>query len=282
MTKTELHTNIFTHSGNMGDVLAAIPALLTYYEKNNKKVHLKLIENVPAHYYQGAVHPTKDATGKDVMLNQKMIEMLTPLLLAQECIGEVSTIQHDDVIADPDYKTKYFHLEWIRETNVGMPALCINRWYFYVFPDLSRDLTKPWLSVPDADKDFAKGKIIISRSERYRNPSINYEFLKKHEDECVFIGTIREWNQFCMAFDLQIEKLKVDNFLELAQAIKQSRFHITNQTMANQISTGIVHPAILETCTFAPNCIINGPNRYDFLSQMGLEFYFNELYKLTK
>lgn len=263
--------NAFLHSGNAGDVLSALPAMREFYRKTGIKPILYLQEGVPAYYYEGATHPVKNADNEPVMLNAKMIEMLIPLLKAQPFIEDARTWTDEEIGCD---------LAQIRETNVGMPAFSLNRWYFYVYPDLACDLSKPWLEVPDSAKDLAKGKIIITRTERYHN-NADYSFLKPYEDELIFSGTMREYNVFCMSYDLNIKKLTVDNFLTLAQAIKQSRFHITNQTMANQISTGLFHPAILEICTFAPNCIIMGEDRYDFFAQGALEYYFNLLHKKT-
>lgn len=259
--------NSFLHSGNSGDIIASLPAIREFYRKTGVKPILYLRKGVEAFYYEGAVHPVKQ-DGKNVMLNDSMIAMLAPLLKAQSFLEDVKEWADEEIGCD---------LDNIRETYVGMPGLSINRWYFYVYPDLSCDLSKPWLEVPDAEKDFAKDKIIITRTERYTNPHIDYSFLKPYEDEIVFSGTMREYNVFCMTYDLNIRKLTITNFLELAQAIKQSRFHITNQTMANQISQGIFHPSILEVCGFAPNCIPIGENRYDFLSQRGLEWAFHQL-----
>lgn len=263
--------NSFLHSGNSGDIIASLPAIREFYHKTGIKPILYLRKGVPAFYYEGAVHPVKQ-DGQCVMLNDSMIQMLTPLLKAQSFFEDVREWTDEEIGCD---------LDEIRETYVGMPGLSINRWYFYVYPDLACDLSKPWLEVPDADKDFANRKIIITRTERYTNPHINYSFLKPYEDELVFSGTMREYNVFCMTYDLNIRKLTITNFLELAQAIKQSRFHITNQTMANQISQGIFHPSILEVCGFAPNCIQIGEDRYDFMSTPALEYYFNLLYKKT-
>jgi hypothetical protein len=261
--------NSFLSSGNSGDTIAALPAMREFYRKTGIKPTLYLRKDVKATYYDGAVHPVKNKDGETVMLNQQMIDMLSPLLKAQPFLEDVKIWVDEEIACD---------LDSIRETNVGMPSLSINRWYFYVFPDLACDLSKPWLVVPNSEKDLAKGKIIITRTERYRNDNIDYSFLKPYEDELIFSGTMREYNNFCMTFDLNIKKLTVDNFLTLAQAIKQSRFHITNQTMANQISTGLMHPSILEVCTYAPNCIPIGEDRYDFLAQAGLEWYFHKLY----
>lgn len=271
----EINSN-FLSSGNSGDTIASLPAVREFYRKTGVKPTLYLRKDCEAFYYEGAVHPVKategEKAGKNVMLNQKMIDMLLPLLKAQQFFEDVKVWTDEKIGCD---------LDQIRETNVGMPGLSINRWYFYVYPDLACDLSKPWLTVPDSDKDLAKGKIIITRTERYLNSNINYEFLKPFEDECIFSGTMREYNNFCMSFDLNIKKLTVNTFLDLAQAIKQSRFHITNQTLANQISQGLFHPSILEVCTFAPNCIPIGEDRYDFLAQAGLEYYFGLLHKKT-
>ncbi len=263
-----MQTAKFSHSGNAGDVLASLPAMKTFYQQTGRKIVLHLIKDIEAFYYEGAVHPVKNSENRPVMLNSKMIEMLRPLLMAQPCIEDVVEVSEDV----PDS----IRLHMIRETNVGMPALCINRWYFYAFPDLACDLSKPWLEIPDTDKDLAKGKIIITRTERYRN-NANYSFLKPYEDDLIFSGTQREWNQFCMEFGLNVKKLIVNSFMDIAQAIKQSKFHITNQTAANQISAGLMHPSILEVCDFAPNCIPVGKDRYDFLAQPALEYYFHKL-----
>lgn len=264
-----METFSMLHPGNIGDVWAAIPAMKEYHKKTGKKVLLLLEKDRKAEYYEGAVHPTKDESGTACMLNQKMCEMMIPLLKAQDFIADAKVWDKEPVQLD---------LGEIRNTNVGMPSFQINRWYFYVYPDLSCDLSEVWLQVPDAEKDYAKGKIIITRSERYLNPNIGYDFLKPYEDDLIFCGTMREYNNFCMSYDLNIRKLTINNFLELAQAIKQCRFHITNQTQAFQLSEGQKIPRILELCSFAPNCIPIGQYAYDFFAQAGLEYYFHKLY----
>lgn len=265
----------FSHSGNIGDVWASVPAMRQHFINTSKKIDLYLFKNIPAFYYDGAVHPTKNEEGGQVMLNQKMIDMMIPLLKAQGFINEVYSVDHSEYDA---YKDKIqVHLEWFRETEVGMPHTSINRWYFTVFPDLTCDLSCEWLEVPRTISDKARGKILITRSERYTNPGIDYSFLKPYEDDLIFCGTQREWNNFCMSYDLNIRKLVVNDFLELAQAIRQCKFHISNQTQAFQLSEGQKVPRILEVCSFAANVIPIGENAYDFHSQLGLEYAFNKL-----
>lgn len=263
-----METTSFLHNGNIGDVWASIPAMRQHYANSGKKVNLFLEKDVPATYYDGAVHPTKDQNGENVMLNQRVVDMMIPLLKEQKFINEVKMWEQEPI---------QVQLPWFRETFVGMPHFSINRWYFYVFPELTCDLSKVWLDVPDSEKDFAKGKILITRSERYTNHTLDFSFLKPYEEECVFCGTMREYNNFCMTYDLNIRKLNTVNFLELAQAIKQCRFHITNQTQAFQLSEGQKIPRILELCPHAANCIPIGENAYDYLHQFGLEYAFNKL-----
>lgn len=264
-------TATFSHNGNIGDVFAAIPAMREYHKKTGKKIILYLEKDVKAFYYEGATHPTK-TDGGNVMLNQQVIDMMKPLLMAQDFMEDVKTWVDERVETN---------LSEFRNTYVGMPNFSINRWIFYVYPDLACDLSGVWMQVPDAEKDFAKGKIIITRSERYNNDRTDYSFLKQFEDDLIFSGTMREYNNFCMRFDLNIKKLAITNFLDLAQAIKQSRFHISNQTAAYQISQGIKKPSILELCGFAPNCIPIGEDCYDFFAQPAVEYYFGYLNEKT-
>lgn len=268
-----MQTANFSHTGNIGDVWAAIPAMRQFHLMTGKSINLYLVKDVYGEYYKGAVHPTKDETGKNVMLNAKMIEMMIPVLMAQGFINEVITITEEE------YRNTNIlcHLEWIREANVGMPSFPIQKWYTTIFPDLDFDLADKWLEIPDAEKDLAAGKIMITRSERYNNNLVDYSFLKPYEDDLLFCGTMREYNNFCMSYDLNIRKFNVNDFLELAQAIKQCKFHISNQTQAFQFSEGLKTPRILEASTIAPNCIPVGKDAHYFLNQIGLESFFHKL-----
>jgi len=263
-----MKTTNFLHNGSVGDVWSCIPAMREYYRKTGKKVNLYLARDMPAEYYEGAVHPTKSDSGEHVQLNAKMIEMMIPLLMAQPHIALAKLWEQEEIKID---------LNEFRHTYVGMPSFSINRWYFYVYPDFACDLSKPWLVVPDASKDFSIDKILINRTERYRNDSISYSFLKHYEDDCLFIGTMREYNNFCMTYDLNIRKVNVSNFLEYAQAIKQSKFYISNQSQGYQLCQGLFHPSILELGAIAPNVIPIGEKMYDFFAQIGLEYYFHNL-----
>ncbi len=261
----------FGHAGNCGDTWAALPSLKTYYEKSGIKPVLYLIKDHPAIYYEGAVHPIKNEIGGHVCLNQAMIDKMMPLLKVQPYLEDVRQIDWEDKSS-----VVQVNLSEVRNTFVNAPYGMLSRWYFYVFPDFACDLSKQYIFVPDAEKDFANNKIIISRTERYQNQNIEYDFLKEYEDDLLFSGTMREYNNFCMNFDLNIPKLDISNFLELAQALKQSKGLISNQTQIVQIAEGLKTPRAVELCHFAPNVIPIGEKAYDFYSMQGLQWYFHE------
>lgn len=265
----------FAHAGNAGDVIAALPALRAFYRKTGTKPILYLIRNHPAEYYEGAVHPVKDENGNTVNLNDEMIALLTPLLKQQEYIEDVR-------VCGVEFGEWDVALSEIRNTFCNIPFHDLRRWYFYVYPDLACDLSEQYLFVPDSEKNFTKDKIIIARSERYHsghvdNDNEGYSFLKKYEDNLVFSGTMREHNKFCMDYDLNIPKLSINNFLELAQALKQSNGLVSNQTMIFQIAEGLKIPRVVELCSFAPNVIPTGENAFDFHHVVHLKYYFHLL-----
>lgn len=258
----------FLHNGTIGDCWAAIPAMKQYYKLRGKKCLLYLVNGQKAVYYEGAVHPTTNSDGEQVMLNEQMINMMIPLFKAQECIADCKIWDNEPVQVD---------LNRMRETFVNMPNGCISRWQFYTWPEMACDLSKKWLTVPNSKKDLAKDKIIVTRSERYLNPFINYKFLKQYEKDILFCGTDIEYMLFQLRFGLEVGRLVINNFLELAQALNQCRFHISNQTQAFQISQGLKIPRVVELCHFAPNVIPYGENAYDFYAQNALEYYVSIL-----
>lgn len=270
------------HAGNAGDTIASLPAIRQFYKKTGIKPLLYLVKNHPARYIEGTTHPVKDENGNFVSLNEGMIRMLIPLIKKQDYIEDVQELDINDIVFAKDFaETKdgkrHINLSFIRDTFCNIPYGDIRRWYFYPYPDLTCDLSKQYIHVEDLDKDVAKNKIVICRTERYTSPHMDYSFLKKYQDDLVFAGTTREWNNFCMNFDLEIKKINVDDFYELAQILKQSKGLISNQTMIFQIAEGLKIPRAVEICTHAPNVIPIGEFAYDYLDSMSLQVHFHNL-----
>ena len=267
------------HFANLGDIIAVMPALKTYYEVTKRKVIFVQQCNQLAQYYSGAVHPTVNEHGQNVCVNDAMYEMIKPLVESQEYVHHMEKYEGQKIDLDFDV---------IRgKTFVGMPNLMIQSWISYAFPDLAWDLSKAWINLPDIPNHSIKkqvsGKVILNFTERYRNEQIDYFFLQHYAPDLIFAGTEKEHFLFCSRWGLSIPRLEVKNFLEYAYAIKYSKFLIGCQSFGWNIAQAILHPRIVELCRYAPNVQPNvGENSYGFFYQVGCEYYFRKLYNETK
>lgn len=116
-----------------GDVIYSLSAIKAYCERNNAKAALYIWIDRVMTPYVGAVHPTKDLTGrKTVGINHYMFKMLKPLLESQEYIYLVDMWNGEDIMVD---------LDLIRSQNIGQPYGDLRRWIGLVFPELQCDIS---------------------------------------------------------------------------------------------------------------------------------------------
>jgi len=239
------------HCVNPGDLIAAMGALKKYWEVTNRKVIVAQSITTVASYYSGAVHPTVNERGENVCCNMPMWEKLKPLIESQEYIHSFEVYNGQKIDID-------FNI--IRgKTFVNLPQGAIQNWVPLAYPDLAFDLSKAWMILdgkcPDKIKKQVAGKVLLNFTERYRNPLSDYFFLKNYAPDLIFAGTEKEHYLFCSKWNLDIPHLKVDNFLELAYAIKESRFILCNQSFNYNIAEAIKKWRIVELCSYAQNCI---------------------------
>jgi hypothetical protein len=244
----------FKHAGNPGDLIHALPTVLA------------LQSHLPNHFYLHLGQKggdTKHPLG-GVTLNQKIAEMLIPLLEAQPYFDKVGIYENQPI----DY-----NLDLFRELPLNLYAGDISRWYFYVF-NVNYDLSKPWLSVsPDNQYNNA---IVWARSERYFNPHFDYSFLKKYKS-VIFVGIEQEYKRM-KAVVPNLVWQPVNNFLEMAQIIAGAKLFIGNQSLPYSLAEAMKVPRILEGCYYAPTVVIHGENGYDAYFQKNLEAKVQELY----
>lgn len=245
--KSDYH---FKHSGNAGDIIYSLPTAYAIAKNANIHFHLSLDgEGI----YGKSPHPLGNK-----MLNEKMVDMLRPLLTTQPQIVSCTVHKSTDHI-DVD-------LDLMRSHPVNMGAGHIARWYFHVFA-VNADLGKPWLTAqPD---ESMSDHIVIARSQRYHQPGIDYSFLKKYP-RLLFVGVEQEWKEMKDLLPA-IEYRPVNNFLELAQTIAGSKLFIGNQSFPFSIAEGLKTKRLLEVYWRAPNVIPEGPNGYDFYFQPQFE-----------
>lgn len=247
----------FKHSGNAGDIIYSLPATIAL--SNNKSIHYYMNVGQKGHYGKKP-HPLGG-----LMLNEKMADMLKPLLLSQSYI--TSCGQYRDQPID-------FDLDIIRSYPFPLNRGNISRWYFYLFA-VNADLSKPWLTV-EADRSWNE-YMVISRSQRYQAPGISYSFLKKY-DKKIFVGVEAEWRE--MKEQLPgIEYRPVNDFLELAKMIAGSRLFIGNQSFPFSIAEALKTQRLLEVYHLCPNVNVEGPGANDFCYQPQFEKMVNRLYE---
>lgn len=274
----EFYTTV-KHFPNLGDQIAAMPALKKYFEVTKRKIKFCQVINQEAQYYPGAQHGTIDENGKMVTMNSGLFEMMKPLMESQEYIH--SYVKYDGQKIDLDFDV-------IRgKTFVNLPHGAIQAWIVYAFPDLAFDLSKEWITLsgkcPEKIKKQVKGKIIINFTERYRNGLIDYFFLKNYMPDLIFAGTEREHWLFCNKWQLTIPRLEVNDFLQLAYALKESKFLLSNQSMMWNLADALKTPRILELCQYAQNCQpMVGENSFGFFHQTGVEYYVKVLSNTMK
>jgi len=261
---------IAKHMCNPGDLIASMAGLKSCYEKTGKKILLCQMKDIEANYYQGAIHGTTDSAGRNVMMNQHVFDMIKPLVDSQEYIHEMQIYEgQSPLLIDIDIIRK--------EKFVNLPHGQIQAWIFMAFPDLSYDLSKPWIHLPEIDLPIiekVKGKIILNFTERYRNPHINYFFLKKFKNRLLFSGTAREHLLFMNKWKMDVPMLETKDFLELAYGLKHCKFLLSNQSMMWNLAESMKSPRILEICEYAQNCMgFVGEKSYGFFHQQGLEYY---------
>jgi hypothetical protein len=152
----------FKHSGNLGDIIYALPAM--YALAGEAKINLYLqTDNL---VQTDDKHPLGN-----VVLNDKSVALLAPLLLAQPQFNCLEIYQENQSI---DYD-----LDLFRTMPLHFDKGNISRWYFNVFAT-TYDLGKPWIMAkPDPSMS---DKIVIARSVRYNAPSIDYSFLSSYNN----------------------------------------------------------------------------------------------------
>lgn len=267
------------HSFNSGDLISILPGFKKQYDKTGIKTLIYQKLDFPAHYYHGALHSTVDDSGQGVCMNKSLFDMMRPLIIGQEYIEDFKVWQGESV--DLNY-------DLTRESNaIPMPAGSIHHWPSLVFPEMVGDYDKKWIDVkekyiwldkPDGTTRSTVNLLLINRTQRYQNPYISYYFLKEYpKGNVMFIGTEVEHTAFNNQWGLDVSHLKVNNFLELAQAISLCKVFLGNQSFCWHLADAMKKDRILEICNQFPNTWPTSSNGFCFTRQAALEFYTNKL-----
>jgi virulence-associated protein VapD len=249
----------FLHGGQLGDIVDSLALIKKLSETHKCKLYLDVDNKNKSLKF-------KNHVGK-AFLNDKMVNMLMPLLKKQSFIDSVNIHKGEDID---------INLNLFREIHTKM-NMSSTRWYFYI-TGVHADLSLPYLFVEQHKK--IKNKITIIRSMRRNSIFINYKFLNNYKD-LLFIGLESE---FKLLKD-QIPNLdfyNCENFLEMAEIIRSSKFFLGNITLGYCIAEAMKVPRLLECSHDGDLAAIHpsGQNAYDFFFQEHFEKWFDYLYNL--
>lgn len=278
-------TITYLHSCNAGDLIGALAGIREIYRKYGKKAIIYQQLDIPGHYMAGLVHSVKDDKGTQVTMNQKMFDMVRPLLLAQEYIEDFRMYNDEQIEIDLNVIRESVVAEEGKPPRIEAPKKFANipngalpGWTLLGYPPMACDLSEPWIDTSGLTVVF-QSYILINRTERYLNKKMDYSFLKKYEKELLFTGTEREHYLFCKEFGLDFPRLGIDNFMELAAVMNMCLFFVGNQSFPWNLANAMGVPRVVEMFAQAPNCQpFIGKDNYGSYRPDHIEYYIDYLY----
>jgi hypothetical protein len=218
---------VFFHSGDLGDIIAALPAIRAL---GGGKIQIG---------HQPGV-------GNREAMKGARFDALLPLLLAQDYITDV---EYSDEQNDSSVNVATFRHDAIRGESLA-------HWQArHLGVEIS---TEPWLTVAPVEHH---GKVVIARSERYHNQFFPWSSLvHMHRGNVVFVGLDHEHKRFQKTTGAIVPFHRTQDLLELAQLIAGASLFIGNQSLPFWIAAGLGIPLIQETWEHDQNSIIERPN----------------------
>lgn len=248
----------FIHSGHIGDIIYALPVIQKISESHSCNLYINIGKSTDQKAY-------KHISG-DVYINDRLYSKLLPLLKKIDYLENIDQYTNQRVDVNLDlFRDFPFELNFITV-----------RWYSHltgVFPDFSKVCLKV------EPHPIIKNKIVIIRSFRVRNSFVDYSFLKKYNN-LLFVGLRDEYEDIKKSVP-NLEFYDAEDFYELAQIIKASKFYLGNQSFGFALAEIMKVPRLLEAYSDFPVVHPIGENAYDFYFQEHFEMLFEKLYNAT-
>lgn len=252
----------FKHSGNAGDIIYMLPTI-----QKHRGATLYLNPNRPAEYAAGLTHP-----GGAVMLNERMCEMLKPLV---EFLGIKCEIWQGQEV---DYD-----LDLFREERINLSAYDIRRWIMAIYPELTPpDCCHFMFNYALADGyEVPKYKYItLNLSERYRNNAGGnasmYEELQAWHDPIYFIGVEQEFEK-AQQYLPNLIHFQCKDFLHMYMLMSGGRRHFGNQSSPFAIAEIFDLKRVLELSPYCPNVVSTGNNWGIVYNRENMKYHVNKL-----
>lgn len=238
----------FKHSGNLGDIIAALPVIQTL---GGGELYI-------------STKPINNWSGGRSSITERYIEQIRPLLETQNYITSVKVWNEENYDYDLDsWRLGKFD---VRTTNLAEMQLKLF--------DLLFDLSKPWLNIDSVDMFSSldslphveyKKEIIISRTLRYQNELFPWDDILTLFPirNILFVGMEDEYAAFKHN---EIEFHKARDILELTSIIKGCKLFIGNQSLSWWLAEALKVDRWLEVCPAWPNSMPLSNNGRFFVS----------------
>lgn len=206
----------FSHSGDLGDIIYALPTLKAKWEQTGEKAILELFDT-----------PGKTAHG---MTEAKVIR-LKSLLMHQDYIEDVvwNPRAEDSSLNGFRHHGRHGNLADMHLATHGLP-----------FDHRIRS----WIKAP---RKNAKYRFLFSRSPRYHNSNFPWQaIVYRYGAEAAFVGFREEYEAFCNRFGFVRFAEEQDDFAKLASLIAGCELFIGNQSSPLSVAHGMKHKLIME------------------------------------
>lgn len=245
----------FLHSGHCGDLIYSLALIKELSKSHQCNLFIGVGKKIEGAYFK---HPAKG-----VYIDNRIAKQILPLLKFQSFLNEVKIHSEENID---------INLDLFRDLPISLNFNSC-RWYFHL-TGVHVDLSAPYLN--STEHKNIKDKIVILRTFRYRNHFINYKFLNKIEEDIIFIGLKEEFEDLKKDIP-KLQHYEPENFFEMSQIIKSSKFFLGNQTPAFAIAESLKVPRLLEC---SPDFTVVQPiggDCYDFYFQIHFEKWFKKL-----
>jgi len=216
---------IFRHTGHIGDIIAFLPCY-NMLGGTNLLIQDEVWMTPMSGYKYDSLEPLLKSQGIEVVFNEATPCIDYDMSPWRECY------QH--TVSLIDCQARYVNLV---DRNNG-----------------HLEVSDPWIKVePDL---LTKGRVIINRTHRYRNPNFPWRNVLKHfGGRALFIGTKEEHQSFCDEVGL-IEYYPTESCLDVAKAIEGSEFFVGNQSSAFWIAAALHKPLLQEMDLVVTNSVV--------------------------
>lgn len=229
--------NAFYHSGNLGDVIYALPAIRAYGGG-------ELI-----------IGPSQNRTSPcAVPIDVIQFKKFLPLLKLQPYLKSVVWREYYPMgeIGHDLNKFRDLWNDWKARCELGIHNLC--HAHFETLRTTMLGPLQPWIETPDVIKT---DRIVIHRSMRYNQSQTMWmQLVRQFRKDLLFIGLEDEWRNFKVNFG-NVSFWGVSDFLEMARIIAGAKAFVGNQSFPMAIAIACGQKVFQEVWAPSPDCIFN-------------------------